>query len=34
VTTSVTALAGELTGDFSTEAGGATLAILYETLAG
>jgi hypothetical protein len=34
VTTSVTALAGELTGDFSTEAGGATLAILYETIGG
>jgi Isochorismatase family len=31
VATSVTALAAELTGDFTTELGGATLAILYET---
>jgi hypothetical protein len=32
VTTSVTTFAAELTGDFSTELGGATLNIVYETL--
>jgi nicotinamidase-related amidase len=34
VTTSVTTFAAELTGDFSTELGGATLGIVYETLGG
>jgi hypothetical protein len=34
VTTSVTAFAAELTGDFTTELGGATLGIVYETIAG
>ena len=34
VTTSVTTLAAELAGDFSTDAGGATLGILYQTLGG
>lgn len=34
VTTSVTTLAAELTGDFSTELGGATLGLVYETLGG
>jgi hypothetical protein len=34
VTTSVTTFAAELTGDFSTELGGATLALVYETLGG
>ena len=34
VTTSVTTLAAELAGDFTTEIGGATLALMYETLAG
>jgi nicotinamidase-related amidase len=32
VTTSTTTFAAELTGDFSTEVGGATLALVYETL--
>jgi hypothetical protein len=32
VTTSVTTLAAELAGDFTTELGGATLGIMYETL--
>jgi hypothetical protein len=32
VTTSVTTFAAELTGDFATDLGGATLAIVYETL--
>jgi nicotinamidase-related amidase len=32
VTTSVTTFAAELTGDFTTELGGASLAILYETI--
>jgi hypothetical protein len=32
VTTSTTAFATELTGDFTTELGGATLGIVYETL--
>ncbi len=34
VTTSVTTFAAELTGDFTTELGGATLGIVYETLGG
>jgi len=34
VTTSVTAFAAELAGDFTTELGGATLGILYQTLEG
>jgi nicotinamidase-related amidase len=34
VTTSVTTFAAELAGDFTTELGGATLGILYETLGG
>jgi nicotinamidase-related amidase len=34
VTTSVTTLAAELAGDFTTELGGKTLGIMYETLAG
>jgi nicotinamidase-related amidase len=34
VTTSTTTFAAELTGDFSTELGGATLGIVYETLGG
>jgi isochorismate hydrolase len=34
VTTSVTTLAAELTGDFTTDVGGATLGIVYETLGG
>jgi len=34
VTTSVTTFAAELTGDFTTEAGGATLGIVYETIDG
>jgi len=34
VTSSVTTFAAELTGDFSTELGGATLGIVYETLGG
>jgi Isochorismatase family len=34
VTTSVTTFAAELAGDFSTELGGATLGIVYETLSG
>jgi nicotinamidase-related amidase len=34
VTTSVTTFAAELTGDFTTELGGATLGIVYETIAG
>jgi hypothetical protein len=34
VTTSVTTFAAELTGDFTTELGGATLGIAYETLGG
>ncbi len=33
VTTSVTTFAAELTGDFTTELGSATLGIVYETLA-
>jgi nicotinamidase-related amidase len=33
-TTSVTTLAAELTGDFTTPVGGATLGIVYETLGG
>ncbi len=33
-TTSVTTFAAELTGDFTTERGGATLAIVYETIGG
>lgn len=32
VTTSVTTFAAELTGDFATELGGATLGIVYETI--
>jgi nicotinamidase-related amidase len=32
VTTSATTFAAELTGDFATELGGATLGIVYETL--
>jgi hypothetical protein len=32
VTTSVTTFAAELTGDFTTELGGATLGIVYETI--
>jgi nicotinamidase-related amidase len=32
--TSVTTFAGELAGDFSTEMGGKTLALMYETLGG
>jgi nicotinamidase-related amidase len=34
VTTSVTTFAAELTGDFTTELGGATLGLVYETLGG
>jgi nicotinamidase-related amidase len=34
VTTSTTTFAAELTGDFSTELGGATLGIVYETIGG
>jgi nicotinamidase-related amidase len=34
VTTSVTTFAAELTGDFTTDIGGATLGIVYETLGG
>jgi len=34
VTTSVTTFAAELTGDFTTELGGATLGIVYETIGG
>lgn len=34
VTTSATTFAAELTGDFATELGGATLGIVYETLGG
>jgi nicotinamidase-related amidase len=34
VTTSVTTLAAELAGDFTTELGGKTLGIMYETLSG
>jgi len=34
VTTSVTTLAAELAGDFTTERGGATLGLVYETLGG
>ncbi len=34
VTTSVTTFASELTGDFTTERGGASLGIVYETIAG
>jgi hypothetical protein len=34
VTTSTTTFAAELTGDFSTELGGATLGIVYETVGG
>jgi isochorismate hydrolase len=34
VTTSVTTFAAELAGDFSTELGGKTLAIMYEVLGG
>lgn len=34
VTTSATTFAAELTGDFTTDIGGATLGIVYETLAG
>ncbi len=34
ITTSVTSTAAELAGDFTTELGGKTLAIMYETLAG
>jgi nicotinamidase-related amidase len=33
-TTSVTTFAAELAGDFTTEAGGATLGIMYETMGG
>jgi hypothetical protein len=33
VTTSVTTLAAELAGDFTTETGGATLALIYESIA-
>jgi nicotinamidase-related amidase len=33
-TTSVTTIAAELAGDFTTELGGKTLGIMYETLAG
>jgi hypothetical protein len=33
-TTSVTTLAAELTGDFTTALGGATLGIVYETIGG
>ncbi len=33
VTTSVTTFAAELTGDFTTELGGASLGIVYETMA-
>jgi hypothetical protein len=32
ITTSVTTVAAELAGDFTTELGGKTLAIMYETL--
>ncbi len=34
VTTSVTTFAAELAGDFTTELGGATLGIVYETIGG
>jgi nicotinamidase-related amidase len=34
VTTSVTTFAAEFTGDFTTELGGATLGIVYETIGG
>jgi hypothetical protein len=34
VTTSVPTFAAELTGDFTTELGGATLGHVYETLGG
>ena len=34
VTSSVTTFAAELAGDFTTELGGATLGIMYETMAG
>jgi hypothetical protein len=34
VTTSVTTFGAELTGDFTTELGGATLGLVYETLGG
>ena len=34
VTTSVTTFAAELAGDFTTEAGGKTLGIMYETISG
>ncbi len=34
VTTSVTTFAAELTGDFTTELGGASLGIVYETIGG
>jgi len=34
VTTSVTTFAAELTGDFTTELGSATLGIVYETISG
>ena len=34
VTSSVTTFAAELTGDFTTELGGATLGIVYETIGG
>ncbi len=34
VTTSVTTFAAELTGDFTTQLGGASLGIVYETMAG
>jgi nicotinamidase-related amidase len=34
VTTSVTTFAAELTGDFTTERGGASLGIVYETISG
>jgi hypothetical protein len=34
VTTSVTTFGAELTGDFTTELGGATLGVVYETLGG
>jgi hypothetical protein len=33
ITTSVTTVAAELTGDFTTDIGGATLALVYETIA-
>ena len=34
VTTSLTTFAAELTGDFTTALGGATLGIVYETIGG